>query len=207
MPIHRGRAVICGRDGRTNQRSKCVCHPSNGHGGSSSGRFHPGQPRSRMAMQRMGVQTSQPWPHVRRLPLPTARVFFFFFLPLFHFPPRPLRRARDVVKFPTAHTYVSGREHENSFVSYWKVSRGDREFKVWSLGATYIRWEGRRYTLYIYLPETLFCRTYWDSKVSRIPKMNEWGSSGSNICSRRVIFVRSRFCFILLRNKYVLETI
>ena len=86
--------------------------------------------------------------------------FFFFFLTLFNFPPRPLRRARDVVKFPTAHTYVSGREHENSFVSYWKVSRGDREFKVWSLGATYIRWEGRRYTLYIYLPETLFCRTY-----------------------------------------------
>ena len=83
MPIHRGRAVICGRDGRTNQRSKCVCHPSNGHGGSSSGRFHPGQPRSRMAMQRMGVQTSQPWPHVRRLPLPTARVFFFFFFYLY----------------------------------------------------------------------------------------------------------------------------
>ena len=97
MPIHRGRAAICGRDGRTNQRTKYVCHPSNGHGGSSSGRFHPGPPRSRMAMQRMGVQTSQPWPHVRRLALP-MRVFYLYFISS-----QSSRRGRDVVKFSTTH--------------------------------------------------------------------------------------------------------
>lgn len=64
MPMHRGRGPLYAArmEGQTNG-SKCVCHPSNGYGGSSSGLPH-GQPRSRMGMQRMGAQTRHPWPHV-----------------------------------------------------------------------------------------------------------------------------------------------
>lgn len=96
MPIHRGRAAICGQDGRTNRRSKCVCHPSNGHGGSSS---------DRPTLDSHG----QGWPcrewackQASRDPMSEDCLFLRAFFTFISFPPTA-RRARDVVKFSTAH--------------------------------------------------------------------------------------------------------
>lgn len=118
-------------EGQT-KRSKCVCHPSNGHEGSSP----PGR-GSTLDSHGQGWPCGE-WackqatrdPYVPRLPpLPPAPVFYlyFIFLPLLSLSPR----GRDVVKFPTTRICWRGREggregHENSSISYWKVCCGPR---------------------------------------------------------------------------------
>lgn len=111
-------------EGQT-KRSKCVCHPSNGHEGSS-------RPARASTLDSHG----QGWPcgewackqatrdpYVPRLPPPPplpAPVFYLYFIFLLHADEMSLNFVRLA--------YVGGRRegHENSSISYWKVSCGRR---------------------------------------------------------------------------------
>lgn len=89
-------------------------------------RFHPGQPRSRMAMRRMGVQTSHPWPLCPK----TSSSSCARFLPLFHFPPAPSLHADEMSLNFVLLAYARG-ERDTRIVGY-HIGKflADREFEI-----------------------------------------------------------------------------